>query len=59
MDALAAVGSNPDIDIKRSCMVGASYGGYSTLVASYRDQDKFQCFVSISGIKVSEVDPDS
>lgn len=50
MDALAAVGNHADIDIKRSCMVGASYGGYSTLVASYRDQDKFQCFVSISGI---------
>ncbi len=50
MDALAAVSANPDIDTGRSCMVGASYGGYSTLVASYRDQDKFRCFVSISGI---------
>lgn len=50
MDALAAVSANPDLDTKRSCIVGASYGGYAALVASFRDSDKFQCFVSISGI---------
>lgn len=50
MDALDAISANPDLDTKRSCMVGASYGGYATLVASFRDNAKFQCFVSISGI---------
>ncbi len=50
MDALDAVSANPDIDTKRSCMVGASYGGYATMVASFRDSARFQCFVAISGI---------
>jgi len=50
MDALDAVSANPDIDTKRSCMVGASYGGYATMVAAFRDSARFQCFVSISGI---------
>lgn len=50
MDALDAVSANPDLDTKRSCMVGASYGGYATMVASFRDSARFQCFVAISGI---------
>lgn len=50
MDALAAVSTNPDLDTQRSCLVGASYGGFAALVASFRDSEKFQCFVSISGI---------
>lgn len=50
MDALDAVSANPDLDTKRSCMVGASYGGYATMVAAYRDSARFQCFVAISGI---------
>lgn len=50
MDAMDAVSSNPDLDIKRSCIVGASYGGYAAMVASFRDNSRFQCFVAISGI---------
>lgn len=50
MDALAAIDGNTKVDTKRSCMVGASYGGYSAMVASFRDSAQFQCFVSISGI---------
>lgn len=50
MDAMKHLSSNPRLDTSRSCVVGASYGGYAALVASFRDSDAFQCFVSIAGI---------
>ncbi|MDZ7870386.1 MAG: prolyl oligopeptidase family serine peptidase [Rheinheimera sp.] len=50
MDALQAVSANPDVDSGRSCLVGASYGGYAAMVGSYRDSAKFNCFIAISGI---------
>ncbi len=50
MDALQAVSANPDVDSSRSCMAGFSYGGYATMVGSYRDSSKFACFIAISGI---------
>ncbi len=50
MDALQAVSANPDVDSSRSCLVGASYGGYAAMVGSYRDSAKFNCFIAISGI---------
>ena len=50
IDAIASVSKDARVDTGRSCMVGASYGGYAALTASFRDADKFQCFVSISGI---------
>lgn len=50
MDALQAISANPDVDSSRSCLVGASYGGYAAMVGSYRDSAKFNCFIAISGI---------
>ncbi len=50
MDAVAQVRKNPAIDAKKACVVGASYGGYSALVASFQQADQFDCFISISGI---------
>ncbi len=50
MDALQAVSANPDVDSSRSCLVGASYGGYAAMVGSYRDSAQFNCFIAISGI---------
>lgn len=50
IDAIASVSKDARVDTGRSCMVGASYGGYAALTASFRDAGKFQCFVSISGI---------
>ncbi len=50
IDAMASVSKDARVDTGRSCMVGASYGGYAALTASFRDAGKFQCFVSISGI---------
>lgn len=38
------------VDPQRMCMVGASYGGYSSLVATVRWPDRFRCAVSIAGI---------
>ena len=38
------------LDPSRMCMVGASYGGYSSLVAAVRWPDRFRCAVSISGV---------
>lgn len=50
MDAVAQVRKNPAIDAKKACVVGASYGGYSALVASFQQPEQFNCFISISGI---------
>lgn len=50
MDGMGYVANNPRVDASKSCVVGASYGGYVALVAAFRDSDKFKCFVSISGV---------
>lgn len=50
MDAVDQVRKNPAIDKNKSCVVGASYGGYSALVASFQRPQQFNCFISISGI---------
>lgn len=50
MDALEWVIKQGKIDADKVCMVGASYGGYETLVASYKNPENFKCFVSIAGI---------
>jgi dipeptidyl aminopeptidase/acylaminoacyl peptidase len=38
------------VDPQRKCIVGASYGGYAALVASYQKPDEFRCVASIAGI---------
>lgn len=50
MDAVAQVRKNPAIDASKSCVVGASYGGFAALVASFQQPEQFNCFISISGI---------
>lgn len=50
MDAVAQVRKNPAIDATKSCVVGASYGGFAALVASFQQPEQFNCFISISGI---------
>lgn len=42
--------SSLNLDADRACVVGASYGGYVALTASFKNADLFQCFVSIAGI---------
>ncbi len=50
MDGVAYAATIPRVDAKKSCVVGASYGGYVALVAAFRDPSQFQCFVSVSGV---------
>ncbi len=37
-------------DASRTCIHGASYGGYVSLVASYKTPNKFKCAVSFAGV---------
>ena len=37
-------------DGERSCVVGASYGGYVALTASFKTPERFNCYVSIAGV---------
>jgi acetyl esterase/lipase len=47
LDWLIARGiADPD----RVCVVGASFGGYSALVAAYKNSDRIRCAVSLAGI---------
>ena len=50
IDGFDYVIQNYDLDGKKACIVGASYGGYAALTGSFQSQDKFKCFVSIAGI---------
>lgn len=38
------------VDGSRTCIVGASYGGYVALTAAYQRPDDFRCAASIAGI---------
>ncbi len=49
-DAIDHVAKDERVDASRSCVVGASYGGYVALVAAFQRPDQFQCFVSIAGV---------
>lgn len=42
-------------DPDRVCVVGASYGGYTALVAAWRFADRFRCSVSFGGISDLEL----
>ena len=50
IDGFDYVVQNYDVNGKKACMVGASYGGYAALTGSFQSQDKFKCFVSVAGI---------
>ncbi|PCI62947.1 MAG: peptidase S9 [Gammaproteobacteria bacterium] len=38
------------VDTNKSCIVGASYGGYMALTAAFQKPELFDCVVSIAGI---------
>lgn len=38
------------VDTSRSCMVGASYGGYVALTAAYQQPERYKCIISIAGV---------
>lgn len=37
-------------DPKRICIMGGSYGGYASLMALVKEQDLYQCAISINGV---------
>lgn len=47
---LARVLDDPGIDRTRVCAIGASYGGYSSMVSAMRWPERFRCVVSMSGL---------
>lgn len=48
--ALALVLDDPGIDRERVCAIGASYGGYSSMLSAMRWPGRFRCVVSMSGL---------
>jgi len=40
----------PEIDERRLCIIGGSYGGFSALASVIRHPDRYRCAVSINGV---------
>ncbi|WP_100656814.1 alpha/beta hydrolase family protein [Alteromonas flava] len=40
----------PQLDPDRSCLFGASYGGYSAVMSIIRSPEKFNCAISFAGV---------
>ena len=38
------------VDDKRMCIVGASYGGYSALISTVRNPERFRCAAAFAGV---------
>ncbi|WP_417763951.1 alpha/beta hydrolase family protein [Shewanella sp.] len=49
-DATDFVKANYPISKDKSCLVGASYGGYVALTEAFQHPNKFNCYISIAGI---------
>lgn len=52
-DVMAAVLQRADADPKRLCIMGASYGGYASLMAAARAPGRYRCVVA--GMPVSDL----
>lgn len=50
MTALDDVKRRADIDAKRTCVVGISYGGYAALMLGLNHPESFACLASIAGV---------
>ncbi|MCR5880785.1 S9 family peptidase [Phenylobacterium sp. J367] len=50
LDGVAALAADGQIDPKRVCIVGASFGGYSALAGATLQPDAYRCAAAISGI---------
>jgi dipeptidyl aminopeptidase/acylaminoacyl peptidase len=50
LDGVAAVAASGDIDPKRACIVGWSFGGYAALAGATLHPDAYRCAASIAGI---------
>jgi dipeptidyl aminopeptidase/acylaminoacyl peptidase len=49
IDAVDAV-SDPAVDSKRVCIVGASFGGYAALHGATMRPDRYRCAISVNGV---------
>lgn len=49
-DGLAHLAAQGIVDPKRSCIVGASYGGYAALAGVTLQQGLYRCAVSVAGV---------
>ena len=49
-DGLAQLAAQGIVDPKRSCIVGASYGGYAALAGVTLQQGVYRCAVSVAGV---------
>jgi dipeptidyl aminopeptidase/acylaminoacyl peptidase len=54
LDAMQWVKDSGKANTDKSCIVGASYGGYTALVAGFQTPDMFKCIISIAGISDME-----
>lgn len=50
LDGVAAAAAGGDVDAKRVCIVGASFGGYAALAGAALHSDSYRCVASIAGI---------
>jgi len=50
LDGVAALTASGDVDPKRVCVVGASFGGYAALAGASLHPDSYRCAASIAGI---------
>jgi dienelactone hydrolase len=50
LDGVAALAASGDIDPKRVCIVGASFGGYAALAGAAFHSDAYRCAASFAGI---------
>jgi dienelactone hydrolase len=50
IDGVKWAGTRPDIDLKRVCSYGISYGGYAALMLPVREPSLFKCAVGYAGI---------
>lgn len=50
VDALRFAGAQGWADVKRACIMGASYGGYATLMGLVKDPDVYRCGIAYAGV---------
>lgn len=50
LDGVAALAASGDIDPKRVCIVGASFGGYAAMAGAALHGDSYRCAAAIAGI---------
>jgi dipeptidyl aminopeptidase/acylaminoacyl peptidase len=50
LDAVAAAAANGDVDPLRTCIVGASFGGYAAMAGAAFHSESYRCAAAIAGV---------